>query len=484
MVVDERGRILIACGCGTSEGPFLPSRLARLLMAVCGLAGQETFSQVEIADQTLEIVKRKQFLVVLIPYRQGEEMLSMEALHIAHMLEVMYKSYFEREQRVQDDCEYCVQTELNDPIELEVHADSHTLPDFLEFQDSYLSNALLEEPACKKWLLPLARLESIFQVDLVSAEALQRFLTLSGLEHGDNICSICEATTCSAKLWSLIFEKILTLTEDSRRQLAFQWRLPTHHDHELCIFLQPLEVRACGLSLCLVVIMVEGSRWGRKAGKADSDQGFFQRLQERMALVMDAIAVAFPSSSAVRRAEDSSSQRPLMPIPPKRHRSDEAPGSNRNRFRARHLKEPDIAASSRRQELGGTRDESAVAAARAFKGLETEKSAREHDEVPGAAAGERSQTLRSSRLWQDLGFTSPRKQDVESDTSPFGLVELYKGTPDKPRALSFRSSQAEALEPSSTLPLHMDLEQPMQGEDAVLVSPATNLSKNLDSIML
>ena len=46
------------------------------------------------------------------------------------------------------------------------------------------------------------------------------------------------------------------------------------------------------------------------------------------------------------------------------------------------------------------------------------------------AAG-RSETLRSSRLYQDLGFATPRKQEPASDTNPYRLVDLYKGTPDK-----------------------------------------------------
>ena len=344
LVVDGRGRVIIACGCGREDVPFIPSRLARLLIAVSGLAGREVCSQAEIAGLRVEIVIRKQFMVVLIPYSQGQVIMNIEALHIAHMLELMYKSYFEREQDVREDNDYCARTELSDQIELEVSDNAQTLPAFLEFQNSYLANTLLEEPACKKWLLPLANLEWIFQVDLISADCSQRFLTLNGPEHKDGMCSICKATTCSTKFWSHVYDKVLALTVDSKRSIQpFQWNLPTHHDHELSIFLQPVEARACGFSLCLVVLMMQRDLWAldRKAAKIDSrNHDLYSRLQERMEVVADAIAVAFPSSFGVDDERSLSSHKILMPVPPKRQKSKDATGLSSNPFRARHLKEP------------------------------------------------------------------------------------------------------------------------------------------------
>ena len=52
--------------------------------------------------------------------------------------------------------------------------------------------------------------------------------------------------------------------------------------------------------------------------------------------------------------------------------------------------------------------------------------------MSASGRGRRSDVLRSSKLYTELGFATPRKQEPASDTTdPYSFVDLYKGTPDK-----------------------------------------------------
>ena len=123
----------------------------------------------------------------------------------------------------------------------------------------------------------------------------------------------------------------------------------------------------------------------------------------------------------------------------------------------------------------------------------------------GAGAA-RSENLRSSKLYTDLGFATPRKLEPASDTNPFRLVDLYQGTPDKGPAgaggLGERVADDENGQPLSLDMLegggggnsavmrgaggnNGDATGRMEGvaEEAV-PSPATNLSSTLDDMAL
>jgi hypothetical protein len=124
------------------------------------------------------------------------------------------------------------------------------------------------------------------------------------------------------------------------------------------------------------------------------------------------------------------------------------------------------------------------------------------------AAG-RSETLRSSRLYQDLGFATPRKQEPASDTNPYRLVDLYKGTPEKqmPPGLSTTAvvgggggggggKRVQADDDDSEIPLSLEMLEGgggggpggvvhMKGVvEEEVTSPATNLSHTLDDMAL
>jgi hypothetical protein len=121
--------------------------------------------------------------------------------------------------------------------------------------------------------------------------------------------------------------------------------------------------------------------------------------------------------------------------------------------------------------------------------------------------------LRSSRLYQDLGFATPRKQEPASDTNPYRLVDLYKGTPEKqvPPGLSTTAAigrgiggggisaggkRVEADDDESEMPLSLEMLEDGGGGgqggvvrvkevvEAEVTSPATNLSHNLDDLVL
>ena len=121
------------------------------------------------------------------------------------------------------------------------------------------------------------------------------------------------------------------------------------------------------------------------------------------------------------------------------------------------------------------------------------------------AGATRSENLRSSKLYTDLGFATPRKLEPASDTNPFRLVDLYQGTPDKGAAGG--GGLGRVPDDENEQPLSLDMLEGGGGGDLavmrgaggnnraatgrmegvaeeVVPSPATNLSSTLDDMAL
>lgn len=90
MVVGGGGDVLIACRCGKQLTGLRPRRLARLLLALTNLGGGGSVSRVSLGRARLLVVDRGNFLVALIPHLGCAPILDVEALHIAHMLALLY----------------------------------------------------------------------------------------------------------------------------------------------------------------------------------------------------------------------------------------------------------------------------------------------------------------------------------------------------------------------------------------------------------
>jgi len=90
MVVGGGGDVLISCRCGKQLTGLRPRRLARLLLALTNLGGGGSVSRVSLGRARLLVVDRGNFLVALIPHLGCAPILDVEALHIAHMLALLY----------------------------------------------------------------------------------------------------------------------------------------------------------------------------------------------------------------------------------------------------------------------------------------------------------------------------------------------------------------------------------------------------------
>jgi len=150
----------------------VPAR--RLLLALRELSGGVVLTQLEIGASKVRAVACARFTVVLVPHAGSCDVSDVEALHIAHMLQLLYPTELGSRKRkgacdagpMED--EYSAQQEMRSDIEEDLDKDAESDARFLAFQRSYLEPALSRPPASIRWLSPLAACPGVLHASLVA----------------------------------------------------------------------------------------------------------------------------------------------------------------------------------------------------------------------------------------------------------------------------------------------------------------------------
>jgi len=162
-----------------------PSRLTRgatncrLLLALRELSGGAMLTQIGVGASTVRVVACARFLVALIPHTGAGGACDVEALHFAHMLQLLYpvelgartRRAHEAEEAAHGDAldeEYSAQREMGSEIEEHLDQDAESDALFTSFQATYLDPALSRPPASSRWLSPLTACPGVVHACIVA----------------------------------------------------------------------------------------------------------------------------------------------------------------------------------------------------------------------------------------------------------------------------------------------------------------------------
>jgi hypothetical protein len=151
--------------------------LCRLILALRELSGSTVLTQLEVGACKVRAVACSCFTVVLVPHAGAGDVCDVEALHIAHMLQMLYPAELGAGKRkgaegACDKCpaeeEYSAQQELRSDIDDDLDKDAQSDTRFLAFQHSYLEPVLSRPPASINWLSPLAACPGVVHASIVA----------------------------------------------------------------------------------------------------------------------------------------------------------------------------------------------------------------------------------------------------------------------------------------------------------------------------
>jgi len=209
MVVGANGDVLVSCRCGKFLTGLRPRRLARLLLALVNLGGGGAVSRVTLGRSRLVVVDRGSFLVALIPHAGSSPILDVEALHIAHILNLLYPELEQCAAAPGSPCEknidYSVRGELTANVEAELDNDTATAPPYDRFELQYLDGALARPPECAEWLSALVGCPGVLEAALIEPASGATLLSTRPAAPPTTPTQLALAADDIGRVWPAVF---------------------------------------------------------------------------------------------------------------------------------------------------------------------------------------------------------------------------------------------------------------------------------------